>query len=96
VQDVAASLYIHPFMLSRWRKDAREGRIVTKDVNLDRDVAAELKELRKIKKAYQRLQMEHERRRSDAQLLEQIGEVFESSRKIYGSPRVHEAFGATR
>jgi|KBSSwiStaDraftv2_1062776.scaffolds.fasta_scaffold458397_1 transposase len=91
VQDVAASLYIHPFMLSRWRKDAREGRIVTKDVKLDRDVAAELKELRKIKKAYQRLQMEHERRRSDAQLLEQIGEVFESSRKIYGSPRVHEA-----
>jgi transposase len=60
VQDVAASLYIHPFMLSRWRKDAREGRIVTKDVKLDRDVAAELKELRKIKKAYQRLQMEHD------------------------------------
>ncbi len=24
VQDVAASLYIHPFMLSRWRKWARE------------------------------------------------------------------------
>jgi transposase len=47
VQDVAASLYIHPFMLSRWRKDAREGRIVTKDVKLDREVAAELKELRK-------------------------------------------------
>ncbi len=23
VQDVAASLYIHPFMLSRWRKQAR-------------------------------------------------------------------------
>jgi transposase len=60
VQDVAASLYIHPFMLSRWRKDAREGRIVTKDVKLDREVAAELKELRKIKKAYQRLQMEHD------------------------------------
>jgi transposase-like protein len=37
VQDVAASLYIHPFMLSRWRKDAREGRIVTKDVKLDRE-----------------------------------------------------------
>ena len=27
VQDVAASLYIHPFMLSRWRKQAREGTI---------------------------------------------------------------------
>ena len=60
LQDVAASLYIHPFMHSRWRKDAREGRIVTKDVKLDREVAAELKELRKIKKAYQRLQVEHD------------------------------------
>ena len=60
VQDVAASLYIHPFMLSRWRKDAREGRIMTKDVKLDRETAAELKELRKLKKAYQRLQLEHE------------------------------------
>lgn len=25
VGDVAQSLYIHPFMLSRWRKQAREG-----------------------------------------------------------------------
>jgi transposase-like protein len=25
VQDVASSLYIHPSMLSRWRKQAREG-----------------------------------------------------------------------
>ena len=30
VNDVAASLAIHPFMLSRWRKQAREGVIVTK------------------------------------------------------------------
>lgn len=27
VQDVADALEIHPFMLSRWRKLAREGRI---------------------------------------------------------------------
>jgi transposase len=27
VKDVAAALDIHPFMLSKWRKDAREGRI---------------------------------------------------------------------
>ena len=78
VQDVAASLYIHPFMLSRWRKDAREGRIVTKDVKLDRDVAAELKELRKIKKAYQRLQMEHD-------LLKKAIE-FTSQRRATSSP----------
>jgi transposase len=60
VQDVAQSLYIHPFMLSRWRKAAREGRIVTKDVKLDREIAAELKALRKIKKDYERLKLEHD------------------------------------
>ena len=27
VQDVAQALDIHPFMLSRWRKEAREGRL---------------------------------------------------------------------
>lgn len=60
VQDVAASLYIHPFMLSRWRKQAREGLIVTKGVTVDKAVAAELKELRRIKKQYERLKLEHD------------------------------------
>ena len=60
VQDVAASLYIHPFMLSRWRKEAREGRIMTKGVQIEKDVAAELKELRQVKKQYERLKLEHE------------------------------------
>jgi transposase len=60
VQDVAASLYIHPFMLSRWRKQAREGQIVTKGVVVNKEIAAELKELRKIKKAYERLRVEHD------------------------------------
>jgi transposase len=60
VQDVAASLYIHPFMLSRWRRQAREGQIVTKGIEIERDVESELKELRKIKKAYERLQVEHD------------------------------------
>lgn len=60
VQDVAESLYIHPFMLSRWRKQAREGVIVTKGVELDKAVAAELKALRKMKKDYERLKLEHE------------------------------------
>ena len=30
IQDVAEALDIHPFMLSRWRKQASEGLIVTK------------------------------------------------------------------
>lgn len=60
VQDVAESLYIHPFMLSRWRKQAREGVIVTKGVAVDKDILAELKELRRLKKAYEQLKLEHD------------------------------------
>jgi len=60
VQDVAASLYIHPFMLSRWRKQAREGRIVTKGIAIDKETAAELKALRAMKRDYERLKLEHE------------------------------------
>ncbi|WP_394001076.1 transposase [Luteimonas sp. WGS1318] len=60
VRDVAESLYIHPFMLSRWRKLAREGVIVTKGIELDKTVAAELKALREVKRKYERLQVEHD------------------------------------
>ena len=60
VQDVAESRYIHPFMLSRWRKQAREGLIMTKGVEVDKVVAAELKALRRIKKDSERLKLEHD------------------------------------
>jgi transposase len=60
VQEVAASLYIHLFMLSRWRKLAREGSIMTKGVAVDPAVATELKELRRVKKAYEQLKIEHD------------------------------------
>ena len=60
VQDVAASLYIHPFMLSRWRKQVREGAIMTKGTTVDPVIAAELKELRRVKKAYEQLKIEHD------------------------------------
>jgi len=59
IQDVAAALDIHPFMLSRWRKQAREGRIVTKDVKIDAHTTAELKRLRELEKRYKVLQEEH-------------------------------------
>lgn len=54
VGEVAASLYIHPFMLSRWRRLAREGMIVTKGVDVDKAVAAELKALREVQRKYER------------------------------------------
>ena len=59
-KDVADSLYIHPLMLSRWRKEMREGKILAKGAEVDKAIAAELKELRRIKKDYERLQAEHD------------------------------------
>lgn len=78
VQDVASSLYIHPFMLSRWRKQAREGRIMVKGVATDKETAAELKALRRIKKDYERLKLEHD-------ILKKAIE-FTSTRKATSSP----------
>ena len=78
IRDVANALYIHPFMLSRWRKQAREGLIMTEGVEVDKDVAAELKELRRMKKDYERLNLEHE-------ILKKAIE-FTSERKATSSP----------
>ena len=88
VQDVAGSLYIHPFMLSRWRKQAREGQIVTKGVEINKATAAELKELRKIKRDYERLKIEHE-------LLKKAIE-FTSKRKATSSPSSATAKRSTK
>ncbi|SKA06494.1 transposase [Novilysobacter spongiicola] len=60
VGDVATSLYIHPFMLSRWRRLAREGLIVTKGIEVDKAVAAELKALREVQRKYEQLKLEHD------------------------------------
>jgi len=60
IQDVADALDIHPFMLSRWRKQAREGLIVTKGIKIDTETAAELKRLREVEKRFKVLQEEHE------------------------------------
>ena len=60
-QDVAESLDIHPFMLSRWIKEVREGKIVAKGkkVELDSETVTELKRLKKLEKEHERLKMEH-------------------------------------
>lgn len=78
IQDVADALYIHPFMLSRWRKQAREGLIMVKGVDVSKEMAAELKELRRMKKDYERLKLEHE-------ILKKAIE-FTSERKAISSP----------
>ena len=60
MQDAAEAHYIHPFMLSRWRKEARERMIMTRGVEVDKGVAAELKVLCRMKRDYERLKIEHE------------------------------------
>lgn len=60
IQDVAAALDIHPFMLSLWRKQVREGVIVAKSAKLDVQTRAELKRLRDLERRYKVLKEEHE------------------------------------
>ena len=60
VRDVADSLYIHPFMLSRWRKEHREAPRVVKRTEIDPKTQAELRELRQLRRDHARLQEEHE------------------------------------
>lgn len=61
VQDVAEALDIHPYMLSRWRKEAREGRIrakVPKPLPPPK-VSREVKELARLKREHALLNQEH-------------------------------------
>ena len=88
VQDVAASLYIHPFMLSRWRRQVREGVIVAKGAKLDAKVSAELKELRQLRKDHERLKMEHD--------LLKKAIAFTSARRAKSSPSSSTVKARTR
>ena len=60
IKDVAAALDIHPFMLSLWRKQVRDGVIVAKGAKLDVKTKAELKRLKKLERQYKVLKEEHE------------------------------------
>jgi transposase len=60
IQDVAAALDVHPFMLSLWRKQVREGVIVARASQLDVETTAELRRLRELERRYKVLKEEHE------------------------------------
>jgi transposase len=60
IQDVAQALDIHPFMLSLWRKQVRDGVIVAKSAKLDVQTKAELKRLRELERRYKMLKEEHD------------------------------------
>jgi transposase len=60
IKDVAAVLDIHPFMLSLWRKQVRDGVIVAKGAKLDVQTKAELRRLKELERRYKVLKEEHE------------------------------------
>lgn len=60
IKDVAESLCIHPFMLSRWRKEVRDGELVGRPAPIDTASVAELRRLREVEQRFKRLQMEHD------------------------------------
>ncbi len=61
VQTVAAALAIHPFMLSKWRKDAREGRLTGRARRAPpAGPAREIARLQALEAKYAELREEHD------------------------------------
>lgn len=60
VKDVAESLCIHPFMLSKWRKQVRDGELTGRPPPVEPTAVAELQRLREVEQQFKRLQMEHD------------------------------------
>jgi transposase len=61
VQTVAAALEIHPFMLSKWRKDVRDGRLRGRPPKAPPPgPAREIAQLERLERQYAELQEEHD------------------------------------
>lgn len=93
VQAVAQALDIHPVMLSRWRQEAREGRLRgfvarPRVVKVRVPAVREIKRLQALEKAHALLQEEH------ALLKKAIR--FASERRLTSSPSSKRSGGRTR
>ena len=60
VQTVADALDIHPIMLSRWRKEAREGELRGRPRRVEAGPRRELQRLQALERAHAILKEEHE------------------------------------
>jgi transposase len=88
VKTVAAALAIHPFMLSKWRKDARDGRLHGRVPKAPPSgPAREIAQLLALEQRYALLQEEHD-------LLKKAIR-FCSARKATGSPSSRRSARAT-
>lgn len=88
IKDVAESLCIHPFMLSKWRKQVRDGELVGDPPTIEPQEAAELRRLRDVEQQFKRLQMEHDLLRKAIR--------FASERKAKSSPSSRQTGKPTR
>jgi len=84
IKDVAETLDIHPFMLSRWRKEYREGKIVAdrnRKVTSMREEKKELDRVKKLEKENARLRQENDLlKKWQRYLAEQHQNALDSSR----------------
>ena len=60
VQAVAAALDIHPFMLSKWRKQVRDGELRGQGRDLRLPPPREIRRLQELERAHALLQEEHD------------------------------------
>jgi transposase len=88
IKDVAESLCVHPFMLSKWRKQVRDGILKGRAPPLEPSAVAELQRLREVEQKFRRLQMEHD-------LLKKAIR-FASQRKAKSSPSSRQTGPRTR
>ncbi|KQW37438.1 hypothetical protein ASC76_04685 [Rhizobacter sp. Root404] len=60
VKDVAESLCIHSFTLSKWRKQVRDRELIGKPAPIEQSAVTELRRQREVEQQYKRLQQEHD------------------------------------
>jgi transposase len=101
VQTVAHGLDIHPFMLSRWRKEVRDGvlRGRARRVDLPARSARELKQLQALKREHALLQEEHELLKSHPVLFRTKTEIFafiDTQREPFAVKRLCALYAVTR
>jgi transposase len=89
VQTVAAALEIHPYMLSKWRKDVKDGRLRGRPPKAPpAGPAREIAQLQRLERQYAELKEEHD-------LLKKAIR-FWSARKPRSSPSLTTSSGSTK
>ena len=89
IKDVAESLCIHPFMLSKWRKQVRDGVLTGKPPPIDVAAVGELQRLRELERQHKLLQVEHAILKK-ANDLDRVGR--RPSRDVLGVPFASHGF----